>query len=104
VNALAAVKLWLAIRPVKRIKQAIWLRKLRRASKSGEIIDLQWLKKESDVNAEQAMGLVRHVLTFGGGFAVARGWLSAEELTALVGAGVAIAGVVWSIRQKRKAA
>jgi hypothetical protein len=48
------------------------------------------------------LGFVRHLLTFGGGFLVAEGSLSQPELQEAVGALAALAGVVWSIWEKRR--
>lgn len=42
--------------------------------------------------------LIRHLLTAAGGFLVAKGLASAEQLTELVGAVVSIAGIGWSIK------
>ena len=47
------------------------------------------------------LGVVRHVLTLGGGYLVARGTLDASSADTLVGAGVSIAGVIWSVIDKR---
>lgn len=47
------------------------------------------------------MGIARHALTLAGGFLVARGTLDAAAAETLVGAGVAIIGVVWSVLEKR---
>ena len=49
-------------------------------------------------------GLVRHILTFGGGVLVARDVISISELETGVGAIAALFGVVWSVVQKRRAA
>lgn len=57
------------------------------------------------MNKERVMGLARHLLTFGGGYAVARGWVSEADMLELVGAGATIIGLVWSIvaPEKKKA-
>ena len=47
------------------------------------------------------LGVVRHVLTLGGGYLVARGTIDSSSADTLVGAGVSIAGVIWSIVDKR---
>lgn len=44
---------------------------------------------------EQISSVLRHILTFGGGFIVAKGWISAEALPGIVGAIITIGGVVW---------
>jgi hypothetical protein len=48
--------------------------------------------------------LVRHILTAAGGFLVAKGLASADQLAELVGAVVSIAGVGWSVYNNKKAA
>lgn len=49
------------------------------------------------MDKEKLMGIVRHVLTFGGGFGVARGWFDEQTMLTLVGAVVSIMGTGWSI-------
>jgi len=56
------------------------------------------------MNMEAVMGVIRHILTFGGGFLVAKGWLDAETLTQAVAAAVTLIGLAWSIIAKKKAA
>lgn len=48
--------------------------------------------------------LIRHFLTAAGGFLVAKGLASADQLAELVGAVVSIAGVGWSVYNNKKAA
>lgn len=48
------------------------------------------------------LGIVRHVLTGLGGAAVASGWMTDGMVTELVGGIVTVAGVVWSIINKRQ--
>lgn len=55
------------------------------------------------MNKDRVFGLVRHVLTFGGGYAVAQGWLDEETMTALVGALITVGGAVWSFMAPEKA-
>lgn len=43
--------------------------------------------------------LIRHLLTTAGGFLVAKGLASTEQLTELVGAVVSIVGIGWSIKK-----
>lgn len=52
---------------------------------------------------EMMAGLLRHLLTFGGGFVVAKGWIDEASMTAVVGAVVTIGGAVWSMMAKRRA-
>ena len=47
-------------------------------------------------------GIFRHGLTTLGGWLVANGWLAEGETQALVGGGMVIIGVVWSIFTKKK--
>ena len=54
------------------------------------------------MNKEQVLGVVRHVLTFGGGFVVAKGWIDESMLPELIGAIVTVVGAVWSIVAKNK--
>lgn len=48
-------------------------------------------------------GFVRHLLTVAGGGFVSSGTLTAADLEIAVGAVLAIAGVVWSALEKRRA-
>lgn len=48
------------------------------------------------MNKEKLMGVVRHILTFGGGYVVAQGWLDESTVAELVGATVTVIGVAWS--------
>lgn len=47
------------------------------------------------------LGVVRHVLTFGGGFLVTQGTLDDATVQTAVGAIVTLVGVIWSVVQKR---
>jgi hypothetical protein len=46
--------------------------------------------------------LIRHGLTAAGGFLIARGVASAEQITELVGAILSLASVGWSIKSNLK--
>lgn len=50
---------------------------------------------------DAVLSLMRHALTFGGGFVVARGWLDEATVTAVVGAVLTIAGAAWGVVEKR---
>lgn len=54
------------------------------------------------MNKEQILGIVRHILTFAGGFLVTKGLADVEVSSELVGAVITIVGAVWSIIQKKK--
>lgn len=45
---------------------------------------------------ETVQGLIRHVLTFGGGFLVTWGYITPGELPEFVGAAITILGVIFS--------
>jgi hypothetical protein len=45
--------------------------------------------------------MIRHVLTFGGGALVARGYVDSGTVEAISGALMTIIGAVWSIMDKR---
>jgi hypothetical protein len=47
------------------------------------------------------LGVLRHLLTVFGGFFVARGYVDADALHTAVGAATTLAGVGWSVWDKR---
>lgn len=49
------------------------------------------------------LGVLRHLLTFGGGYLTSNGVVSASELEAGIGALITLGGIAWSIYEKRKA-
>lgn len=49
---------------------------------------------------EKILGIIRHLLTFGGGFLVAKGYIDEASVGELVGAIVTVIGTVWSIVAK----
>lgn len=53
------------------------------------------------MNQATILGIVRHILTALGGIAVTKGYLDESALVSGVGALVALAGVIWSIVDKR---
>ena len=50
---------------------------------------------------EQALGIVRHVLTFGSGLVVAKGLVDEATAQAVIGAVLAVVGAVWSVKSKK---
>jgi|TARA_R100001460_G_scaffold45508_2_gene82715 hypothetical protein len=54
------------------------------------------------MNKESILGIVRHFLTFGGGFMTQNGMASNDEVTTGVSAAVTLIGVIWSIMSKKK--
>lgn len=54
------------------------------------------------MSKEQVLGVVRHVLTFGSGFLIAKGWLDESAALEAVTAIVGLVGVIWSFTSKRQ--
>lgn len=48
-------------------------------------------------NFESLQGIIRHLLTFGGGYV----WTSPDDVQSMVGAAMTLIGLVWSIYDKR---
>ena len=55
------------------------------------------------MNQEQILGIIRHVLTFGGGLIVAKGYADEGTVTTVVGGVITIVGAIWSMWGKKKA-
>lgn len=47
------------------------------------------------------LGIVRHILTTGGGVLVTDGYVTSSELNELVGGAVVLIGILWSIAHKK---
>lgn len=54
------------------------------------------------MNKESILGIVRHILTFGGGFMTQNGLASQDDVTTGISAVVTLIGVVWSILNKKQ--
>lgn len=54
------------------------------------------------MNKDRLLGLVRHVLTFGGGVLVAKGLATDAMVIELIGSVMSIAGIAWSVISKKK--
>jgi flagellar motor component MotA len=54
------------------------------------------------MNKEQILGILRHTLTFLGGFIVAKGWIDENMAIEITGAVVTLVGVIWSFINKNK--
>ena len=52
------------------------------------------------MNKEQILGLVRHVLTFVGGFLITKGVIDETISTEAIGAIITLIGSVWSVASK----
>lgn len=51
---------------------------------------------------EQILGILRHVLTFGGGILVMKGILDESTWEAITGSAITLVGSVWSVIDKNK--
>lgn len=56
------------------------------------------------MNWEQISSILRHILTFGGGFVVARGWISETLMLELVGVVLTVGGGIWAMFNKTSGA
>jgi hypothetical protein len=50
---------------------------------------------------EKVLGIIRHILTFGGGFLVAKGLVDLASLDSIIGAIVTLTGSIWSVAAKK---
>jgi hypothetical protein len=50
---------------------------------------------------QETLGILRHLLTFGGGYLVAQDWINPELVPELVGAVMTILGAIWSVKDKK---
>jgi hypothetical protein len=50
---------------------------------------------------EQVLGVVRHVLTFGGGLLVAKGLLDENLVAEIIGGVLTLTGALWSVFSKK---
>lgn len=55
------------------------------------------------LSKEQLLGILRHTITFVGGFFVAKGLIDETILSEVIGGTIALAGAIWSIIDKNKA-
>lgn len=56
------------------------------------------------MSSEAILGIVRHILTFGGGLLVTKGVVDEGTMTTAVGAAVTLIGAIWSVWAKRASA
>ena len=54
------------------------------------------------MNKDQVLGIIRHALTFVGGFLVMKGLVDETMVTEIVGGVFALVGSIWSIVAKTK--
>ena len=55
------------------------------------------------LSKDQLLGIVRHILTFAGGLAVANGMIDSAMLETIIGSVATLTGAIWSIVAKNKA-
>lgn len=53
------------------------------------------------MSKEVILGLIRHVLTAGGGVLATKGVVDSETVGVIIGALITIAGAVWSVMDKK---
>lgn len=53
------------------------------------------------MNKDTILGVIRHILTFGGGYLVTKGFTDAATSDQIIGGVTALIGVVWSILDKK---
>lgn len=56
------------------------------------------------MNIDGILSFVRHILTFGGGFLVTNGTLTASDMETAVGAIITLGGIAWGVFEKRQRA
>lgn len=56
------------------------------------------------MNKLKLYGIIRHVLTFGAGFVVAKGYIDDATAQQVIGAIMAVLGTVWSVNTGEKQA
>lgn len=55
------------------------------------------------MNKEKVLGIVRHILTFGGGILIAKGTIDESTANEIIGGVITLVGAIWSIVAKNKA-
>lgn len=50
---------------------------------------------------DKILGIIRHALTFAGGYIVAKGLIDQTQFVEIVGAVMTLAGSIWSIASKK---
>ena len=53
------------------------------------------------VSEKQLLGVIRHILTFGGGVLMANGFMSEGMVSDVVGAIMTLIGAIWSVASKK---
>lgn len=101
VDPVTFAKLWLTVKPAKRIKLALARRKLRKASEQGVTPDVFEIEEQAEVNYLQIASVVRWIVTAVCTWAVGAGYMD-ENAAAEIATGLtALAMLVWSIWEKK---
>lgn len=58
-------------------------------------------KPNNNMKIASVLSVVRHILTFAGGYLVSKGYIDEETLGTLVGAVITVGGVIWGIIEKK---
>ena len=75
---------------------------LPKLSKLKLLLELKKLTNpQNRMNKETVLGVIRHVLTFGGGFVAAKFGIDEGMIAELIGGAMTVIGVIWSIASKR---
>lgn len=53
------------------------------------------------MNKDAALGIIRHILTFGGGYVAAKGFADQAMVNEGIGALMTLIGIVWSVKAKK---
>lgn len=57
--------------------------------------------KRISISKEQALGIIRHTLTFVGGLLVLRGFIDEAVVNEIVGGVITLVGTIWSVVAKQ---
>ena len=57
--------------------------------------------KRISISKDQALGIIRHTLTFVGGLLVLKGYVDETTLTEIIGGILALTGAIWSVVSKK---
>ena len=55
------------------------------------------------MSQEKIMGIIRHTLTFAGGFIIQGGYATEDLTTEAIGGAISLVGLIWSIVKNAKA-
>lgn len=73
------------------------------AQKAAEKAAEHFTQPKGQTQMEVMLGLIRHLLTAGGGALAAKGYIDAGTVETIVGSIITLLGAAWSIYDKKKA-